>query len=292
MRRRLDAELLRRGLARDAGEALALVRSKRVLVDGAPAENPARQVDSSESISLRRARSNFVGRGGEKLEGALEFFGVDVRGHRALDAGASTGGFTDVLLQRGASEVLALDVGRGQLHERLRRDARVQVLDRTNLRQVGSAELGYFDTVVADLSFISLSSVMPNLADCTTGGGHLILLVKPQFEASREEAGHNGGVIRQAALWRSAIDKTILSGQTHSANSLGVCASPITGAEGNVEFFLHMVKGPASPDRVEEQLAVIDEQITTAIEVGRELMTSPHGSQGSPRSFGPEGSER
>lgn len=240
MRRRLDSEIVRRGLASDNAAARRLIDTNRILVNGAPTTNPARQVGSDESISYAKESSRFVGRGGEKLEGALEELGVTVKGHRVLDAGASTGGFTEAVLQRGANEVVAVDVGRGQLHERLRRDPRVTIRDRTNIRLVGPEELGQFDTVVADLSFISLSVVMTNLVACTVLGGQLVLLVKPQFEAERQETGHNGGVISDPEQWRSAVESIVRSGLANGAETIGMCVSPLRGADGNVEFFLHM----------------------------------------------------
>lgn len=265
MRRPLDRELVRRGLAVDIEEAQRLIRANRVLVNGAPALNAGRQVDPGESISFAKQATRFVGRGGEKLEAALESLAVGVQDHRVLDAGASTGGFTDVLLGRGAREVLAVDVGRGQLHERLRRDPRVTVMDRVNVRLVGSQELGSFDTVVADLSFISLTAVMGNLVDCTRPGGDLVLLVKPQFEADRAEAGHNRGVITDPAQWRSALERTSRSAEIHGVSVAGICVSPIRGADGNVEFFMRLVKpGPGGVPLVGDVPEMIDAAVGTA----------------------------
>ncbi len=242
MRRRLDTELVRRGLAPTVDEAASLIEHRRVLVEGAPADKPQRQVSPGESISLARNRTRFVGRGGDKLRGALDRFGLELIGHRVLDAGASTGGFTDVALQDGAVDVVAVDVGRGQLHEKLRQDSRVTVMDRTNIRLVGPAELGAFDTIVGDLSFISLSAVMANLVACTKPGGQLVLLVKPQFEANRDEAGHNGGVIVAPQTWRSVLERTVTSGVSNGVEVVAMCPSSIRGADGNVEFFVHFSK--------------------------------------------------
>lgn len=242
MRRRLDTEIVRRGLAPELDSAREMISAGRILVAGAPATNPARQVDSSEAISFGRRTTRFVGRGGDKLAGALVELGVDVTGHRVLDAGASTGGFTDVVLRNGAASVVAVDVGRGQLHESLRRDPRVTVRDRTNIRLVGADELGRFDTVVADLSFISLTAVLGNLVDCTVPGGRLVLLVKPQFEADRSAAGHNGGVISDPQQWRAAVARVVDAGSAAGAWTTGVCVSPLRGADGNTEFFVALTR--------------------------------------------------
>lgn len=240
MRRRLDTEIVRRGLASDIEAATRLIGSHRVLVDGAPSHNPARLVHPGEAIKLLRPRSRHVGRGGEKLQGAIEALDLDLRGHEVLDVGASTGGFTDAALQNGAARVVAVDVGRGQLHERLRQDPRVMVRDRTNIRITDPTDLGEFDSVMADLSFISLSTVMDNLIRCTRPGGQLVLLVKPQFEVSTQDAGHNGGVIRERSLWNEALERTAMAGLRYGAQVEGMCVSPITGADGNVEFFIHL----------------------------------------------------
>lgn len=240
MRRRLDSEIVRRGLAHDLEAAHGLIADRRVLVEGAPADKPGRLVEPGEAIKLLRADGRYVGRGGEKLEGAIRVLGIDLAGHVVLDAGASTGGFTDAVLQHGAASVLAVDVGRGQLHERLRQDPRVEIRDRTNIRVVDPVELGDFDSVVADLSFISLTAVMANMVRCTRPGGQLVLLVKPQFEVSSRDAGHNRGVIREPHLWSEALERTVFAGLRSGASVEGMCVSPITGADGNVEFFLHL----------------------------------------------------
>ena len=188
-RRRLDAELVRRGLASGRERARALIAEHRVLVSGALADKAARLVEAGEPISVQGPPARFVGRGGEKLDAAIDRFAIRVEGRRALDAGASTGGFTDCLLQRGAIEVVAVDVGRGQLHERLRADPRVVNRERTNLRSLEPSSVGGpFPLVVADLSFISLRTVAAALVGQVEEGGDLVPLVKPQFEAGRAEA--------------------------------------------------------------------------------------------------------
>lgn len=244
MRRRLDAELVRRGLADSRVQARGLIESGKVLVGGAPATKPARQVDAGEPVVVSGDRPRFVGRGGEKLLGAIDEFGLDTCGRRVLDAGASTGGFTDALLQSGAESVVALDVGHGQIHERLRNDPRVTVMERTNLRHVDPAELGPFDAVVADLSFISLTKVMGVLVGCCRPDGWLALLVKPQFEAGRLEVARGRGVISDPSSWEGAVLTVAHSAQEHGAMVLGLMVSPLRGADGNVEFLLHLRGAP------------------------------------------------
>ena len=183
----------------------------------------------------------YVSRGGEKLAAALDQFRLDLKGARALDAGASTGGFTDCLLQHGADSVVAVDVGRGQLHEKLRNDARVTALDRTNLRFVTPQSVGGpFDVVTADLSFISLRTVADTLVALVGTEGHLLLLIKPQFEVGRREASRGKGIVRSPELWRSAVSDVIAAFQRAGATMMGVMVSPLRGADGNVEFLAHL----------------------------------------------------
>jgi 23S rRNA (cytidine1920-2'-O)/16S rRNA (cytidine1409-2'-O)-methyltransferase len=214
--------------------------SGRVLVSGSVATKPARMVDAGEPIELTGPPPRFVGRGGEKLDAALEHFDVAVDGLRCLDAGASTGGFTDCLLQRGAIEVIAVDVGYGQLHERLRRDERVRNIERTNIRSLTTDEIGGpVDVLVADLSFISLRVVLTTLVSLARPASDLVLLVKPQFEAGREEASRGRGVITDAGIWRRVLGEVRAAATSQGAAMMGAMPSPITGAEGNVEFLVH-----------------------------------------------------
>ncbi len=207
MRRRLDAELVRRGLARSRADAAEAIHAGRVTVRGAPAGNPARQVSDGDAIERAGDPPPYVSRGGIKLAAALDHFGIDPSGATWLDAGASTGGFTDCLLQRGAACVHAVDVGRGQLAWALQRDPRVVVHDRTNVRNLEPADLGAtVDGCVADLSFISLRSVAPALVRCTRPNADLVLLVKPQFEAGRARVG-KGGVIRDRAVHAAVLEE-------------------------------------------------------------------------------------
>lgn len=238
-RRRLDAELVRRGLATTRSEAQAAVAAGRVTVAGAPADKPARLVAPGEPLLVLGDGPRFVGRGGEKLDAALSYFGLDPAGMRILDAGASTGGFTDCLLQRGAAEVVAVDVGHGQLHERLRSDPRVDVHERLNVRHLQAETIGgTVDGVVADLSFISLRTVLGPLTEVVSPGGWLVLLVKPQFEAGRAEVSRGRGVVRDPAVHdrvRQEIDGSL---RGHGSIIMGWMESPLRGADGNIEYLV------------------------------------------------------
>jgi 23S rRNA (cytidine1920-2'-O)/16S rRNA (cytidine1409-2'-O)-methyltransferase len=255
-RRRLDAELVRRGLAGSRAEAQAAVESGRVLVAGAPASKPARLVAPGEPVTLLGDGPRFVSRGGDKLDAALTTFGLDVAGRRALDAGASTGGFTDCVLQRGVAHVVAVDVGHGQLHPRLRADPRVDARERTNIRHVTADGIGgAVDLVVADLSFISLRTVVGALLACCRPGADLVLLVKPQFEAGRAVVSKGKGVVRDPSVHAAVLEQIsdVLLGE--GAAIMGQMESPLRGADGNTEFFVHAV----APQR-----AVAPERAVTA----------------------------
>ena len=217
-----------------------MIDQHRVLVRGATAQNSSRQVASSDAIVIEAPPPRFVGRGAQKLEHALDTFDIDVTGKRALDAGASTGGFTDCLLQRGALQVIALDVGHGQLHERLRADPRVLNLERTNIRTATRDTIGgAVDIAVADLSFISLGLVVPVLVQLCHPGSPMVVLVKPQFEATRIEADRGRGVIVDPMVHervRAQIDEALVRS---GCVVRGWTNSPITGAEGNREFLVY-----------------------------------------------------
>lgn len=253
MKTRLDAELVRRELARSREQAADLIESRSVLVNGIPATKPATQVDAETSITIQGDRDDFVSRGGHKLSGALDAFpDVTVEGKRCLDAGASTGGFTDVLLRRGAAEVVAVDVGYGQLAWELRQDPRVHILDRTNIRHLTGEMVGApIDLVVADLSFISLTLVLPALAAVCKPEADYVLMVKPQFEVGREKLGA-GGVVRDPALRKSAVLDVAESAYDVGLGTLGVAASPLPGPAGNVEYFLWLRRG--APEINEQSL--------------------------------------
>jgi 23S rRNA (cytidine1920-2'-O)/16S rRNA (cytidine1409-2'-O)-methyltransferase len=241
-RQRLDAELVRRGLAVSRAEAAELIDAHRVQVNGALADKPARQVAPGDQLHVAGPPARYVGRGALKLDHALTEFGIDVGGLRVLDAGASTGGFTDVVLQRGAAHVVAVDVGHGQLHERLRADPRVTNLERTNVRHVTVEQVGgRVDMVVGDLSFISLRLVIGPLAAVCHPGAPMVLLVKPQFEAGKAEVARGRGVVTDPAVWarvRAEIEAALAD-----AGCLvrGWTGSPITGADGNHEFLVWAV---------------------------------------------------
>ncbi len=238
-RRRLDAELVRRGLAASRTEAQRLIGEGLVTVGGAPADKPARLVDPGDALKVHGPARRYVSRGGEKLEAALDHFGLDPAGCRVLDAGSSTGGFTDCVLQRGATEVVAVDVGRGQLHEKLRADPRVLSRERTHLRDVRAEHIGGpVDLVVGDLSFISLTKLTEPLLGAVRPGGDLVLLVKPQFEAGREEVARGRGVITDPEIWRRTIAEVCAAFEDRGATMVGQMVSPIHGAEGNTEFLV------------------------------------------------------
>jgi 23S rRNA (cytidine1920-2'-O)/16S rRNA (cytidine1409-2'-O)-methyltransferase len=243
-RRRLDAELVRRELVATRSQARELIDRHRVQVNGAFADKAARLVSSADAVEVVGERPRFVGRGGEKLAGALDAFGVDPSGRRCVDVGASTGGFTDCLLQAGAASVVAIDVGYGQLHESLVASPAVENRERTNIREVVPADLGGpVDLLVGDLSFISLRTVMGALVGLVREGGDLVLLVKPQFEAGRREASKGRGVIRDREVWRRVLEEVLDSATEHGAGPAGATVSPIRGGDGNVEFLVHLVVG-------------------------------------------------
>ena len=255
---RLDRELVRRGLAPSREAAGAAIRAGRVLVGGAIAAKASTLVSTADPVALAGPARRWASRGGDKLAPALERLRVPVAGRRCLDAGASTGGFTDVLLQAGAAEVVAVDVGYGQLDQRLRQDPRVRVLDRTNVRAL-DAELvgGPVELTVADLSFISLRLVLPVLASLTRDDGDLVLLVKPQFEAGREAVGR-GGVVRDPAARAAAVRGVAEAGAALGLGMAGICPSPLPGPAGNLELFLHLRAGAPPLDEADVLAALAE----------------------------------
>jgi 23S rRNA (cytidine1920-2'-O)/16S rRNA (cytidine1409-2'-O)-methyltransferase len=264
-RLRLDAELVRRGLARSRDHAAELIADGRVSVAGAVATKAATGVTTDVALVVRAdpaipGGEEYVSRGGHKLAGALAAFGpqgLAVAGRRCLDAGASTGGFTDVLLRHGARQVVAVDVGYGQLAWRLRQDERVEVHDRTNVRELDLAVIGEpVELVVGDLSFISLTLVLDALIGLTSGEGDLVLMVKPQFEVGRSRVG-KGGVVREPALRAEAVTMVAESAAERGWGARAVAVSPLPGPSGNVEFFLWLRRGPAviGPTEVEEAVS-------------------------------------
>jgi 23S rRNA (cytidine1920-2'-O)/16S rRNA (cytidine1409-2'-O)-methyltransferase len=243
-RRRLDAELVRRGLVPSRQQAQEAIEAGRVLVGGAPAAKAARLVGPGEPLTLQGPGPAYVSRGGRKLEAALDGFALSPAGLRCLDAGASTGGFTDCLLQRGAAHVVAVDVGHNLLHERLRGDPRVTLIERTNVRALDLGER--FPLVVADLSFISLRTVAPALV--AHASADLVLLVKPQFEAGRAEASKGRGVISDPAVHERVVEEVVVAFASLGAVKMGTMRSPVTGADGNVELLLHLSAAGRSDD--------------------------------------------
>jgi 23S rRNA (cytidine1920-2'-O)/16S rRNA (cytidine1409-2'-O)-methyltransferase len=250
-RLRLDAELVRRGLARSRDHGAELIAAGRVTVNGQRAVKPATAVTVDADLVVRADpdRPDYVSRGGHKLAGALAVFmpaGLVVSGRRCLDAGASTGGFTDVLLRAGAAEVVAVDVGYGQLAWALRSDDRVHVHDRTNIREL-TVELigGPVDLVVGDLSFISLRLVLDALIGVTRPDGDLVLMVKPQFEVGKERLG-KGGVVRDAAQRAEAVIEIGTAASQRGWGAVGVATSQLPGPAGNVEYFLWLRHGVAT----------------------------------------------
>jgi 23S rRNA (cytidine1920-2'-O)/16S rRNA (cytidine1409-2'-O)-methyltransferase len=269
VRRRLDHELVRRGLAESGAQARSLVEAGAVLVSGAPADKPGRLVGEGEPVVVV-SPPPFVSRGGEKLDAALDAFAVAVDGRRALDAGASTGGFTDCLLQRGARTVVAVDVGHGQLHPRLRHDPRVSVVERTNVRSLRAPSVGGpFDVVSADLSFISVAAVAPVLAgELSRPGADVVVLVKPQFEAGREAVRRGRGVVRDPAVRRAALESAASALARAGATIMGAMASPILGPAGNAEFFLHARAHGSGGPGPSELAAMLDAALSCAPDAG------------------------
>ena len=257
MKTRLDAELVRRELARSRESAVELITAGKVLVNGIPATKAASQVDAQISITLKDDQAEFVSRGGHKLAGALDHFSnLKVAGKTALDAGASTGGFTDVLLKLGVKKVIAADVGYGQLAWQLQSDDRVRILDRVNVRSLTKEQVGEeIDLVVADLSFISLKLVLPALIDVAKDDADFLIMVKPQFEVGKERLGA-GGVVRDATLRKEAVAAVADAAFALGLGCLGVVASPLPGPSGNVEYFLWLSKAGQALLEVDLDLAI------------------------------------
>lgn len=256
--KRLDAELVRRKIVRSREHAQKLIKEERVFVQGILATKPATQVSSDVSIRIEgEASEDWASRGAHKLLGALREFeplGLSIAGKKVVDAGASTGGFTDVLLRRGAHEVVAVDVGYGQLIWRLANDPKVTVVDRTNIRNLTEETCGGLcDMMVGDLSFISLKLVLPAIANCLKDGADLLPMVKPQFEVGKDRLGA-GGVVRSADLRMKATAEVAAFAQELGLSLKRVVASPLPGPSGNVEYFLWLVKDGGATMMDSEQL--------------------------------------
>jgi 23S rRNA (cytidine1920-2'-O)/16S rRNA (cytidine1409-2'-O)-methyltransferase len=239
---RLDVAVVDRGLAATRERAQALILAGQVKVDGRVVSKAGAQVAAGAIVELIAPDHPYVGRGGVKLAHALDTFHIDPSGRDALDIGASTGGFTDVLLQRGARLVVALDVGHGQLDWRLRNDPRVVVRERVNARVLARDDVPErVDLVTIDVSFISLRHIFPPLARLLPGGADVVALVKPQFEAGRDEVGAHG-LVTDPAVHDAVLARTALDAEHNGLVRIGMTPSPITGATGNQEFFLHLKK--------------------------------------------------
>ncbi|WP_418059240.1 TlyA family RNA methyltransferase [Pimelobacter simplex] len=268
-RLRLDAELVRRGLAPSRERAAQLIADGRVKVAGAVASKAATGVTTDVAIVVREGEHgpDYVSRGAHKLLGALTAFaplGLAVAGRRCLDAGASTGGFTDVLLRAGAAEVVAVDVGYGQLHWSLQQDERVSVQDRTNVRTLSTDDIGGpVDVVVGDLSFISLRLVLDALLGVTRDDGDLALMVKPQFEVGKDRLG-KGGVVRDPELWVETVLDVAHAAAERGWGARAVTVSPLPGPSGNVEFFLWLRKG--APELDDESIAEVVRRGTSGVD--------------------------
>jgi len=235
---RLDQLLLDRGLVSSRERARALVIAGQVSVDGQPVTKAGTAVDERADVALIAPDHPYVGRGGLKLAHALDAFQIAVAGRECLDVGASTGGFTDVMLQRGAARVVALDVGHGQLDWRLRNDARVVVLEHVNARTLTRDQLpSAVDLVTIDVSFISLARILPVVPPLLTTGADIVALVKPQFEAGRDEV--RKGIIRDSAIHERVLDDVVAAGAEVGLTRVASTPSPITGQKGNVEFLVH-----------------------------------------------------
>lgn len=239
-RQRLDAELVRRTLVESRTDAAAAIEGGRVQVNGAVAGKASRQVHAADAIVVLGPPPRFVSRGGEKLDAALAGFEINVTGRRVLDAGASTGGFTDCLLQRGAAHVTALDVGHGQLHPRIRNSDRVTVLERFHVRDANPTVIGgSVQLATADLSFISVIRALDAMIACCEPGGDLVLLVKPQFEAGRVEVSKGRGVITDPEIHRRVQAAVAAALESRGATVVAWMTSPLTGGDGNREFLVH-----------------------------------------------------
>ena len=273
-RLRLDAALVARGLAESRAVAQRLILAGDVRLDGKLADKTSRIVDEGALLEVARPPA-FVSRGGVKLEAALTSFALDVTGRVCADVGASTGGFTDCLLQHGAARVFAVDVGHGILHWKLRQDPRVAVMERTNVRYLTALE-GPVDLVTIDVAFISLRLGLPVVANWVTTGGDVIALVKPQFEAGRKAVG-KGGVVRDPTIHRQVLEAIAATMEEAGLGVQGVICSPLRGPKGNVEFLLWGRKGALTIERVAQET-------NEALAVGYQLSAnskSPRGSRSS-----------
>jgi 23S rRNA (cytidine1920-2'-O)/16S rRNA (cytidine1409-2'-O)-methyltransferase len=260
-RKRLDQRLVDAALVESRERARGLILAGQVRVNGRRVDKPGTLIGSEAAVTIAGPEHPFVGRGGVKLRAALDAFGVDVKGRVCLDVGAGTGGFTDCLLQAGAASVIAVDVGHGHLHPRLRHDPRVVFLERVNVRHLTNRQVPVRPHLaVIDVAFISLTLVIPVVADLLLPDGEIIALVKPQFEVGKGEVG-KGGVVRDAQQHGRAIRKVVGSARGLGMVVTGICASPILGAKGNREFFVYLTKGLARPGTIGDVECLIEETV-------------------------------
>ncbi len=254
---RLDQYILQNGLADSRERAKRLILSGAVTVDGRVAKKPAEEVIGTPQLTVQKEK--FVGRGGEKLERALAVFSIDPSGLRALDIGASTGGFTQCLLLHGAAHVVALDAGCDQLHPTLRTDARVTNMEKYNARNLTSRDVGQFDLVVMDVSFISQSYILPGIAEVLLPHGHAITLIKPQFEAGRSALNKNG-LVKQQKDRIFAISRVLAAAEAVGLHCCGLAPSPIKGGDGNEEYLAHFT--------FEKKVAILDSDVEKTVKEG------------------------
>ena len=267
VKKRLDVLLTEQGYAESRSKAQAIIMSGLVYVDGQKADKPGISYEESVSLEVRGAACPYVSRGGLKLEKALRDFGVKPEGFVCSDSGASTGGFTDCLLQQGASKVFAIDVGYGQLDWKIRSDPRVVVMERTNIRYVTQEQLGEpLDLSVIDVSFISLKIVLPAIKALLKPTGQVLCLIKPQFEAGKEKVGKKG-VVRDPAIHKEVLDDFVALAQELNFKIMGLTFSPVKGPEGNIEFLAHLSlddvagMGPNTADVVEKAHQTLDKSV-------------------------------
>ena len=271
---RLDAYLASSGLVSSRTEAKRYIESGLVLVGGVPVTKPSFDVDESNpDITLLEQEKSFVGRGGIKLDGALDSFDIAVRGKRCLDVGASSGGFTDCLLQRGAAHVYAVDAGAGQLAPKLAQDVRVTSMEHTNARELTPDMIGGtpVDLIVMDVSFISATYILPRFPALLREGGHAVCLIKPQFEVGRAMLG-KGGIVRDPVAHRYAVERVLDASRALGLVPVGLIPSPIEGGDGNREFLVHLIRTDAGTNEIDER--------TVATVTRSAHATSPHAKKG------------
>lgn len=264
---RIDNLLFNKGLVSSREKAKAMILAGEVWVNGTRIDKPGSKVDEDAEIRIESIRSKYVSRGGFKLEGAIKDFQLDFEGKSVLDVGASTGGYTDCALKNGASNVTALDVGYGQLDWSLRNDSRVRVFERTNIRYFTLEDLGEaVDIITMDVSFISTTIIFPVLKNFIKENGEIVSLIKPQFEAGKEKVGKKG-VVRDPAVHREVLQKCISAAADEGLKCKGITYSPITGPQGNIEYFIYLHKEAEAMDDIETRIQQLVEKAHAVLEV-------------------------